>query len=133
MVRTWLNSAEVDVTDDALLVRTSGGVTVKRAKISAAANGDNELVALVATKKIKVLGIFLIAAEAVVGTLYSGAQATGTAITGPISLVASSGFVLAAPTDPAANWLETAAGANLNLYLSAAKQVSGALVYYEQA
>lgn len=108
-----------------------GAITVKRAKIDAAASGDNELVALVAEKKICVLALILVAKEAVDATFYSGAQASGTALTGAISLADNEGFVLPSPTDPRLHWIETAAGANLNLYLSAAKQVSGCLIYYE--
>jgi len=109
------------------------GLTIKRAAISAAAQGDNQLVALVADKKIRVLGVFLVAKEAVDVTFYTGAQATGTPLSGTISLTDYEGFVLPPPTTPAMHWMETAAGELLNLYLSAAKQVSGCLLYYEEA
>ena len=108
-----------------------GAITVKRAKIDAAAGGDNELVAVVSGKKICVLGLILVAKEAVDVTFYSDVQATGTALTGTISLVDNEGFVLPGPIATELHWLETAAGKKLNLYLSAAKQVSGCLTYYE--
>jgi len=133
--KQWIHAQSVTVNTGTgeLHVHVGGEVTVKRKAISAAGNGDNQLVALVADTKIKVLALCLIAAEAVTATLYSGAQATGTALTGAIPLAANGGFVLPAPADPDAHWLETLAGKNLNLFLSAAKQVSGCLLYFEEA
>lgn len=133
--RQWIQSATVAI-DDAtgeLLVRLAGSVTVKRAKIDASAGGDNELVATVDGKKICLLGVLLLAKEAVDATLYSGAQATGAPLTGALPLAENEGFVLEAPSSPEMHWIETEAGKKLNLYLSAAAQVSGCLVYYEEA
>ena len=108
-------------------------VIVKRAAIDASGSGDNELIAAVTGKKIKVLAVFLVATEAVAATLYTGPQASGTALTGPVGLADNGGFVLNAPANEWMHWLETAASAELNLYLSAAKQVSGSVLYYEEA
>jgi len=108
-----------------------GAISVKRAAISASSGGDNELVVAVSEKKIKVLAVFLVAKEAVDITFYSDNQSGGTALTGTISLTDNEGFVLPGPTNPGMHWMETAAGKKLNLYLSAAKQVSGCLLYYE--
>ena len=107
-------------------------VIVKRAAINAASSGDNEIVAAVSGKKIKVLSMLLVATEAVNATVYSGPQATGAALTGAIGLGDNGGFVLNAPTNEWMHWMETTAGAKLNLYLSAAKQVSGTVLYYEE-
>jgi hypothetical protein len=106
------------------------GDEVKRAAVSVASSGDNTLVAAVTGKKIKVVGLVLVAAGAVNVRLESGAG--GTALTGVISLAAAGdGFVLPA-TLAGQHWVETAAGALLNLELSGAVQVSGCIVYYEE-
>ena len=107
-------------------------VIVKRAVINAASSGDNQIVAAVTGKKIKILSMLLIATEAVSVTVYSGLQATGDALTGAIGLGDNGGFVLNSPTNEWMHWMETTAGAKLNLYLSAAKQVSGTVLYYEE-
>ena len=104
---------------------------VKRAKIDEAASGDNELVAAVSGKKICLLSCLLVAKEAVDVTFYSDVQAGGTALSGAISLAANQGVMLPAPTDPRNHWIETAASKKLNLFTSAAKQISGFLTYYE--
>jgi hypothetical protein len=115
----------------ALLVATLGK-TVKCAVINVAAAGNNEIVAAVTGKSICVLATLLMAADTVTATVYSDIQSGGTALSGPMPLAANGGFVLPAPADPSACWFKTAAGKKLNLYLSAAKQVSGAVVYYEE-
>lgn len=116
-----------------LAARLTHGKTLTRAAISAASSGDNELVAAVATEKIKVVGLMLLAKEAVDATLYTDVQASGDALTGALSLADNEGFVLPPASDPTLHWIETAAGESLNLYLSAAKQVSGCVVYYTEA
>lgn len=98
----------------------------QRVIIDHAASGDNQVVAAVAGKKILVLGFFLVAAGAVTARFESGAG--GTALTGQMVLAANS--QLSVPYNPA-GWFETAAGAALNLELSAATSVDGALVYVE--
>jgi len=132
MAKRWLNSADVEVTDSGGLLVATCGKEIKRAVINAAAAGNNEIVAAVSGKSICVLAMLLMAADTVTATIYSDVQSGGTALSGPLSLGASGGFVLPAPGDPAACWFKTAAGKKLNLYLSAAKQVSGAVVYYEE-
>jgi len=116
------------------IVRTTAGVDVKRAAISAAsaAAAGNELVAAVSGKKICVLGVVLIANADVTATFYSGPADTGTAISGPLPLGAKGGFAVDAPADPQMHAMETAAGARLSLLLSAAVQCSGWLTYYEE-
>ena len=117
----------------AMQALAANGIIVKRAKVDAAANGDNELVAAVSGNKIKVLGMFVVVKEAVDITFYSAAQASGTKLTGTMSFTDYEGWVLPAPLNPAMHWIETAVAEKLNLYLSDAKQVSGCLVYYEEA
>ena len=101
-------------------------VTPKFAAIDAATSGDNTLVAAVTDKKIRVLSAFMISAGTVNARFESGAG--GTAKTGQMNLVANSGFVL--PFNPI-GWFETAASALLNLELSGAVSVDGALTYVE--
>jgi len=101
---------------------------VKRVAISGNTSGDNTLVAAVTGKRIKVLGMVVVATGDVDFRLESGAG--GTALTGIIEMAAAgNGFVLPM-TFPGYHWVETAAGAALNVELSAGVQVSGALVYY---
>jgi hypothetical protein len=100
---------------------------VLRAVVRCNTSGNNTLVAAVTGKKIKVLGLILVAAGDVDVRLESGAG--GTALTGVMSLSADgNGFVLPiAP--PGYHWVETAAGALLNLELSDAVYVDGCIVY----
>lgn len=109
----------------------TGGHTILRAAISAASSGDNTLVAAVTGKKIKVLGIWMIASGDVDVRLESGAG--GTALTGVASLAADGNGYVLPMSRPGLHWFETAAAALLNLELSGAVQVSGSLVYYAEA
>ena len=102
--------------------------TVKYAIIDAATSGDNTLVAAVASRKIRVLSIFYVASAAVTTRVESGAG--GTALTGQMQLAANGGFVL--PYSPH-GWFETAVNTLLNLELSGAISVDGALTYVEIA
>lgn len=95
------------------------------AVIDDALSGDNEIVAAVAGKKIRVLGFFLVAAGAVTARFESGAG--GTALTGQMTLAAGDPFV-ATGYNPL-GWFETAAAAALNLELSGAVSVDGGLTY----
>lgn len=107
---------------------TAGGtvVTPKFAVIDAATSGDNTLVAAVASKKIRVLALWLVSAGTVNVRFESGAG--GTALSGQANLVANTGFVL--PFNPA-GWFETASNTLLNLELSGAVSVDGSLTYAE--
>lgn len=104
--------------------------TILRASISAASSGDNTLVAAATGLKTKVLGLVLVAASAVTVRLESGAG--GTALTGVMSLAANVPFILPLAM-PGYHWCETAANTLLNLELGGAVQVSGAIVYYQEA
>lgn len=92
--------------------------------ISGATSGDNTLKAAVTGKKIRVLSLFLVAADAV--TVRFESAAGGTAISGLMTMIASTPFVL--PHNPA-GWFETAESALLNMELGGAIQVSGAFTY----
>lgn len=109
----------------------AAGAEIKRAVIAASTSGDNTLVAAVTGKKIKVLSLFLVAGGAVDVRFESAAG--GTALTGVMSMAADGDQLVLPPASPGAHWFETAAGALLNLELSGAVSVAGALTYYEAA
>ena len=133
--KQWIQAVTVGVDEEtgALLTRLAASVTVKRAKIdaSSADAAGNELIAAVAGKRVCVLGLCLMAAEAVAATFFSGPADTGTALSGPMPLGERGGFINPSPADPVMHWLETVAGEELSLLLSVAVQVSGWVVYYE--
>lgn len=136
------NEAQVDILSQPALARTTDAIaaalqtdaimngatalTPKFAIIDAATSGDNTLIAAVASKKIRVVAGFLIAAGTVNTRFESGAG--GTALSGQMNLVVNTGFVL--PFNPV-GWLETASNTLLNLELSAAVSCDGLLVYVE--
>lgn len=99
---------------------------VKRAVIDAATSGDNTLVAAVTGKKIRVLNIVIISAGSMTIRFESGAS--GTALTGQMTVAAGTGF--APGFDPTGHF-ETAAGALLNMELSGATSADGWLTYVE--
>lgn len=92
--------------------------------VDTATLGDNELVAAVSGKKIRVLSGLLVASGSVNMRFESGAG--GTALTGQLQMAANSGFQI--PFSPMGNF-ETATGESLNLELSGAVSVDGWLVY----
>lgn len=99
----------------------------KRGIISAATSGNNTLqVAAGAGKKIRVTSLMMIATGAVLARFEDGAS--GTALSGQMSLIANSGFTL--PFNPE-GWFETSDNVLLNLELNAAIQVDGLFTYVE--
>lgn len=97
--------------------------------LSAAGSGDNTVVAAQVDDAgndaaIIVTSLFLVCASAV--TVRFESAAGGTALTGVMSFGANDGFAL--PYNPQ-GWFKTTKGQLLNLELSAAVQVSGALSY----
>ena len=94
------------------------------AAISATGAGDNQLVAAVAGKRIRVLSYHLVVVTAVGVRFESGAG--GTALTGVMTVGANG--VLAPAFNPL-GLFQTVAGENLNLELALAVQVSGAVTY----
>jgi hypothetical protein len=95
--------------------------------IDASSSGDNTLVAAVPGRKIRVMSCFLIADASTVSVQFRSAAA-GAALTGPVPLAASAGFVL--PYNEA-GWFQTDIGELLNLELSDAVAVGGALSYVQ--
>lgn len=89
--------------------------------------GDNELVAAVSGKKIRLLSLVAIASGgANTLTLESGTDSGE--LSGAMDLAADGQLVL--PHNPC-GWVETVAGESLNLILSAATAVGGFFTYQE--
>lgn len=107
---------------------TWDGVTypIKRARISATASGSTAVVPLVALKRITVLAWNYVAAAAVEVTWLSNA----TIILGPQSYSATGGNE--ASRIPNGYLMRTASGEALNISLSGAVSVEGALSYIEE-
>jgi hypothetical protein len=99
---------------------------IKEAVISASSSGDNTLVAAVTGKRIRVLQFTLVAAGAV--TVRFESAASGTALTGVMSLAANAGI---STTWCPVGHFHTIAGELLNLELGGAVQVGGWLKYQE--
>lgn len=103
--------------------------TPKFANIAVASSGDNTIVAAVATKKIRVLSLFVVAAGDVTVYFVDGAN---TAVAGDgtngLTLTSSSGFTL---NENRFGWFETAAGQSLDINLDGATTVGGSLTYIE--
>lgn len=105
-------------------------LTPKFAAIAAATSGANTLVAAVASKKIRVTSLCLVAGAA--GNVYFTSAAAGAVIfggsTNKINLAANGGFIL---PFSATGWFETVAGELLNLNASSTGPFSGGLTYLE--
>lgn len=99
----------------------------KFAIIDAAGNGDNTIVAAVASKKIRVLALHLTMTGTLVTIRFESA-AGGTALTGQMQPLAGNSITL--PFNPV-GWFETVAGDLLNMELGGAQSVDGCLVYVE--
>lgn len=97
-----------------------------RAKIDAAASGDNQVIAAVSGKKIRVLSMFFVAGGAVNAKFQSDSGGGSADLTGAIPLAANGGATL--PFNPH-GWIQTEVGKKLNLNLSAAVQISGSITY----
>jgi len=106
-----------------VIMNDTTALTPKFAVINLSASGD--IVALVASKKIRVLALTVIAAGTVNVTFRSGGS---TAKTGVMPLIANTGFVL--PFNPV-GWFETVSGEKLDALLSASIDVDGFLTYIE--
>jgi hypothetical protein len=102
---------------------------VKRRPIELATAGSHQVVAAVANREIRVLGVFLMGAGDVDISFRS--EPTGTRIIGTASLAADgNGYVL--PVGPPVfHWAATNIGEGLFLHLNAAVAVGGVIVYYD--
>ncbi len=100
-------------------------INPKYAAVSCASSGSNALVAAVPGKRLKLIACILVAD----GTVAVKFRSASTDLTGAMSLIVNSGFVI---PESVVGWCVTAQGEALNLNLSAAIQVSGMLVYEEE-
>lgn len=96
----------------------------KFAKIAAGSSGDNEVVAAVANKKIRVIALHFVVAGVVTVIWKSGS----TAISGDENFAQNSGMHLA---EVRFGHFETAAGEALNINLSGNVTVGGTITYVE--
>ena len=101
-------------------------IDVKYAVIDKATSGDNTLIAAVSGKRILVTSLFLVSSGSV--TVRFESSASGTALTGQMSLIGSTGFAL--PYNPY-GWFCTLKDELLNLELSDNTSVDGSLSYRE--
>lgn len=109
--------------DTATIMNGAVQLTPKFAAISASASGD--LVALVASKKIRVVSFFIVVATAVTVKLQSGASSD---LTGAMPFGANGGISL--PYNPN-GWFQTVSGEKLNMVLGSGVAVAGGLSYIE--
>ncbi len=100
------------------------GSELQYASVDAAVSGDNTLVAAVASRKIRVLSVFLVASGAV--TIRFESTADGAKLTGQMSAGANGNITM--PFNPE-GWFETVAGELLNMELGGATSVDGCLTY----
>lgn len=113
-----------DATDAIFSGATS--LTPKFALISTSANGASQVVAAVASRHIRVLSGFLVASAATNVKFQS--HVTPTDVTGLMNFALNGGAVL--PYNPLGNF-QTIAGEALDINLSAANAVGGAITYVE--
>lgn len=112
---------------DAIAENSTTLLVPKFAVISASTAGDNTLVVAVASKKLRVLSLALVATGGA-NTIRFESGASGTALSGQMDITSDGQLVL--PFNPV-GWVESAAGVLLNLELSAATSVAGCLTYVE--
>lgn len=101
-------------------------LTPKFATIVASASGATTIIALVSSKKIRVLAMQLVANAAV--NVKWQSHVTPTDLTGLAYLSANGGYVL--PYNPV-GWFQTISGEALDINLSGAQAVGGSLTYVE--
>ena len=124
LVTAAQSTTTVNVAPDTTTIMSGSTALVpKFAAISASASGD--LVALVASKKIRVVSFFIVVTSAVTVKLQSGASSD---LTGAMPFGANGGISL--PYNPN-GWFQTVAGEKLNMVLGSGVAVAGGLSYIE--
>ena len=96
---------------------------VRFAKVDVNSLGDNTIIAAVAGKKLRLLGVVLVAA----GIVTVKIKSDSTDLTGPMDMAANGTL----ESHTAWGLLETSAGEALVLNLSSAAEVAGCLQYQE--
>lgn len=118
------STATVAVSQDTSTLKNGAtSLTPKFAAITSTGSGDT--VALVASKKIRVLSLVIVVAGATTVKFQTGAASD---LTGAMSFAANGGVSL--PYNPL-GWFETTSGAKLNHVLGSSVAISGALTYVE--
>jgi hypothetical protein len=129
-LRQTLDAVAAYDTSGVIMQRNPSGdlveLTVRRAKVTASASGATEIVPAVATKKIRVINILLIANDFVNVKFQS--DGTPTDLTGLIYLGSNGGF---APGRNPDGHFETVAGEALDIHLSGNVAVGGWINYVE--
>ena len=108
----------------------TSGLKIVTAPINAATLGANEIIAAAYANQLIYVVSYVLVADGTVNATWLGGGG-GSALSGPIPLIANSGLSIA--TSAPSFVLNTATGENLYLSLSAAIQVSGHLTYYTRA
>lgn len=112
-----------------LPVQQTHGKTIGSGVINTATSGDNTLVAAVAGKAVRVIGIQVVCNAAVVVTFKDSTPAN---LTGPMSFSAQGGFNDRSHDPNIGVFKPTATGAGLVMNLSGAVQVSGYYIYVQE-
>jgi hypothetical protein len=102
-------------------------LTPKFAWVNATASGDTDVVALVSSKKIRVLSAYMVTGGTAT-TVYFKTKATGTHLTADFANAANGGAVL--PFAPV-GWFETLSGEALTATLGAGSTTGIGVVYVE--
>jgi hypothetical protein len=117
-------TATVNVAPDTATIKNGAtSLTPKFASISSTGSADT--VALVSSKKIRIVSMFFVVAGATTVKFQTGAT---TDLTGAQSFAINGGISL--PYNPV-GWFETTVGAKLNHVLGASVGIAGALTYIE--
>lgn len=111
-----------------IMLQGPTALTPKFAAINATTNGNNEIVAAVTARKIRVLA-YAFVADAAVGVAFEDG-ADGSDISGQMAFAANGIFT--APFNPV-GWFETSVATALNMETDAVANVRGHLVYVEVA
>lgn len=137
--KTALDAINTNITSTAVVTNAKGApsltavlatqfpVNAKFVNIAASSSGDNVILALVTSKKIRVLALSLMANGAVNAKFEDNGTTTQR---GGMIYCPAAGYGKVLPFNPV-GWFETASGVGLDLNLSAAVAVGGELVYEE--
>ena len=114
--------------DTASPIRVLDEATARFAAFDVSAAGSNIVIAGVMQRRIKVVQMLLMASDDVDVDVRDWPG--GTILVGTLSLAADgNGFVLP-PAPPGQPWFQTETGDGLDIFLSAAVQCGGCIVYY---
>ncbi len=113
----------------AFVTHSSAKTALVETAISFANGADNTIVTGVSGQGIYVFKYFLVVAANVTLTFWDGPSASGTALTGPISLFANEAMVFTFDTRP---WYSTTLGNDFVIQANNGTQVSGRCYYIQE-